>query len=192
MSPDDWKDAWRPMLQATGRDFAVDSPEVWGEPIEAGALLRYLEPLEFDCTLHSDARQARRLGHAGIVVPMTALASFALPLMWRPGDPPLFPAAERNAAPVRSPVQGILFGLEPATTHFLAVGSDADYFQPALVGDRLCRRGARLLSCTPRQTRIGRGAFIEWETEIINQRRERLALLRTTFYRYNRTHEGDR
>lgn len=28
-------------------------------------------------------------------------------------------------------------------------------------------------------------AFISWQTEVINQRRERVALLRTTFFRYN-------
>lgn len=77
------------------------------------------------------------------------------------------------------------FGLEPPTTHFFGVDAEADYLLPVVVGDRLCRRGALLLSCKPKETRVGQGAFISWQTEVINQRRERVALLRTTFFRYN-------
>ena len=49
----------------------------------------------------------------------------------------------------------------------------------------MSRRGALLLSCMPKQTRVGRGAFICWQSEIIDQRRNVLARLRTTFFRYN-------
>ncbi len=175
------------MIEAVGRDFDQGHAECWGETIEAGAVRRYIEPLELDCGLHSDAAFARAHGHDGITVPFTALASFALPLMWRPGDPALFTDARRDAQPRVTHSAGLLTGLEPPTTHFFAVESDADFFQPAVVGDRLCRRGALLLSCTPKQTRVGRGAFICWQSEIINQRRERLARLRTTFFRYNPT-----
>lgn len=185
-----WAAAWQPMVQAVGREFGDGRPEVWGETIQAVAVLRYLEPLELDCALHSDADAARAHGHAGITVPYTALASFAMPLMWRPGDPPLFVDATRDAQPVRSYVGGVSFGLEPPTSNFFAVDSDADFLKPALVGDRLCRRGALLLSCTPKETRLGRGAFIRYQTEVINQQRELLARLRTTFYRYNPAQAG--
>lgn len=180
-----WTTAWQPMIEAVGRDFGEGQPEHWSETIEASAVRRYIEPLELDCGLHSDAAFARAHGHGGITVPFTALASFALPLLWRPGDPPLFTDAQRNAQPRVSHSVGLLTGLEPPTTHFFAVESDADFFQPALVGDRLCRRGALLLSCRPKQTRVGRGAFICWQSEIINERRELLARLRTTFFRYS-------
>ena len=50
---------------------------------------------------------------------------------------------------------------------------------------RISRHGAKLLSCTPKQTRLGRGAFMVWQTEVINERRELLARLRTTMFRYN-------
>ncbi len=165
----DWRDAWQPMIAAVGRDFDEGQPEKWGEVIEESAIRRYVEPLELDAT----------------AVPFTALASFALPLLWRAGDPPLFTDDGRDAQPRVSNVNGLLTGLEPPTTHFFAVESDADFFQAAVVGDRLCRRGAVLLSCTPKQTRVGQGAFICWQSEIINARRELLARLRTTFFRYN-------
>ena len=70
--------------------------------------------------------------------------------------------------------QPLRFGLEPPTTHFFGVDAEADYLLPVVVGDRLCRRGALLLSCKPKETRVGQGAFISWQTEVINQRRERV------------------
>lgn len=172
----DWTELWRPMVAAVGRDFAGTGPELWGEVIEAGAVRRYLEPLEMSQADDPDGEP---------ILPSTALASFALPLLWRPGDLPLFQSDQRDAQPRITHVAGVLTGLEPPTTHFFAVESDADYLGVARVGDRLCRRGALLLSCKPRQTRVGRGAFVCWQSEIINQRRELLARLRTTFFRYN-------
>lgn len=177
--------AWQPMVDAVGRDFGAGRPEVWGETIEAGMVRRYIEPLELDCAIHSDRESARALGYGDVVVPSTAIASLALPLLWRPGDAPLFTDAARHAQPARSFVGGVTFGLEPPTTHFFGVDAEADYLQPVVVGDRLCRRGALLLACRPKQARPGRGAFISWQTEVINQRREPVALLRTTFFRYN-------
>lgn len=186
MNPgDDWPAAWQPMQDAVGRDFAREQDRVWGEVIEAGAVRRYLEPLEFSCALHDDAAVARAHGHADLVVPFTALATFAMPLMWRSGDAPLFIESARDAQPARTTVGGVACALEPPTTHFFAVSSDADFIHPALVGQRISRHGAKLLSCTPKQTRLGRGAFMVWQTEVINDRRELLARLRTTMFRYN-------
>ena len=181
----DWTHAWQPMVDAVGRDFGEGRTEVWGETIEASMVRRYIEPLELDSKLHSDAAFARAHGYADIVVPSTAIASFAMPLLWNPGDSPLFDDAARDAQPTRSHIGGVRFGLEPPTTHFFGVDAEADYLLPVVVGDRLCRRGALLLSCKPKETRVGQGAFISWQTEVINQRRERVALLRTTFFRYN-------
>ena len=53
-----------------------------------------------------------------------------------------------------------------------------------MVGDRLSRRGNLLLSCTPKETSVGRGAFLVWQSEVRNQRGELVARLRNTTYRY--------
>ena len=164
----DWAHAWQPMVDAVGRDFGEGRTEVWGETIEASMVRRYIEPLELDSKLHSDAAFARAHGYADIVVPSTAIASFAMPLLWNPGDSPLFDDAARDAQPTRSHIGGVRFGLEPPTTHFFGVDAEADYLLPVVVGDRLCRRGALLLSCKPKETRVGQGAFISWQTEVIN------------------------
>lgn len=181
----DWQAAWQPMVDAVGRDFGARLPEVWGEPIEAGAVARYLEPLELASPIHHDAAVARSLGYRDIVVPYTALMTFSLPLMWRPGDAPLFDKDGRDAMPARNPLGGARCGLEPPITNSFATGWDTDFLQPAVVGDRIRRRGLLLQGCRPKQTRVGRGAFINWQSEIINDRHELLARLRTTLFLYN-------
>ncbi|WP_200126736.1 hypothetical protein [Salicibibacter cibarius] len=46
---EDWKKDWRPMMDAVGLDFS-DGEKTWGaDPVEKGAIRRFLEPLEFDC-----------------------------------------------------------------------------------------------------------------------------------------------
>lgn len=189
-APEDWMAQWQPMVQAIGTDFEADAPLVWGERIDAAMVARYLEPLEFDCALHADAAVARALGHADVVVPDTALVSMSLPLMWRPGDRALFTTDGRNDLPDRASLAGRRCGLEPPTAHTFAVQWDMDFLQPAVVGDRLCRRGLLLVSCTPKQTRMGRGAFITCQSEIINERHEVLARIRSTLYRFD-SHPGE-
>ena len=42
----DWKAEWQPVVDAVGDDFA-DGAVTWGgDPVERGAIRRYLEPLE--------------------------------------------------------------------------------------------------------------------------------------------------
>lgn len=172
------------MVEAVGREFD-DAPLVFrADRIEASAVRRYLEPLEFDCALHHDAVFARRHGYADIVVPTSALSTFAMAPMWEPGES-LFTSEERNAQPHKSAVTGIRTGLEPPTSGYFATNYDVEYLRPALVGDRLARRGAKLLACEPKETRVGRGAFLTWQSEIVNDRLEVVARLCTTFFRYN-------
>lgn len=182
---DDWQVSWQPMLDAVGRDFSADHPTIWGEVIDRTAISRFLEPLELECALHWDDAAARARGHPSIVVPVSALTSMAVPLWWRPGDPPLFSSDERDAKADRSPLTVGLCGIEPPTTHIFAVRWDMDFLRPAYLGDRLGRCGLKLVSCKPKQLRVGRGAFIELESKIINQDEETVVLVRNTVFRYN-------
>lgn len=187
---DPWQAAWQPMIDAVGTQFDTGPIEFGADAVERGAIRRYLEPLEFDCPLHEDPDAARALGHADVVVPTSALASFALRPMRRPGQV-LFPRAERDAQPDSDALRWITAPLEPPTLGYFATRFDAEYLRPAIVGDRLARHGAKLLACVPKQTQVGRGAFLTWESEILNQRHETVARLTTTFYRYN-PHPGSR
>ena len=183
MAEEDWQATWQPMVEAVGRDFAPDEV-VWGaDPIEASAVRRYLEPLEFDCPLHYDEAAARAHGYDGVVAPNTSLLTFALPALWQPGEA-IFASAERDAQPTRSPVTGRRTALEPPTTGYFATDFEMDYLRPVVVGDRIGRRGARLVACAPKETTVGRGAFLTWESEMVNQRGEVVARLRLGTYRY--------
>jgi hypothetical protein len=181
---DDWARAWQPMIDAVGRQFDERPPLFVADTVEASAVRRYLEPLEFDCALHYDREAARAHGYDDIVVPTSALPTFAFAPMWRPGEV-LFTSADRNAQPASSAVTGVRTSLEPPTTGYFATTYDVEYLRAVVVGDRLLRRGAKLIACVPKETKVGRGAFITWESEIINQRHEVVARLQTTFFRYN-------
>lgn len=181
---EDWQAAWQPMVAAVGRDFDPWPHEFTADVVERGAIRRWLEPLEFDCALHYDPEAARAQGHADVLVPTSALPTFTLPPMWRPGET-LFTSAERNAQPAAGALGGVQTGLEPPTTGFFATDIAYDYLLPVVAGDRLRRRGARLLGCSPKETSVGRGAFITWEADFINQREEVVAHTQATFFRYN-------
>jgi acyl dehydratase len=183
-SPDEWKMAWQPMIDAVGRDFDEQPPVFIADPIDRSAIRRYLEPLEFDCPLHYDLDVARAHGYSDIVVPASALPTFALPPMWRPGVV-LFTSDDRDAQPASSAVSGIQTGLEPPTTGYFATNYEVVYLRAVIVGDRLRKKGARLVECQPKETKVGRGAFLTWESELVNQRSEPVMRSRATFFRYN-------
>ncbi|OYD60224.1 UNVERIFIED_ORG: MaoC dehydratase-like protein [Burkholderia sp. CF145] len=181
---DSWKDDWRPMIAAIGRDFDDRPPVFVADRIEVSAVRRWLEPLEFDCALHYDPDVARMHGYKDIVVPTSALPTFALEPMWNPGDV-LFVSDERDAQPSKSAVSGIRCELEPPTTGYFATDIDIEYLLPVTVGDRLLKRGALLVACEPKSTKVGCGAFITWQSELINERLDVVARTRTTVFRYN-------
>jgi acyl dehydratase len=59
-----------------------------------------------------------------------------------------------------------------------------DMLAPVVVGDRLARVGNRLVACVPKETRVGRGAFMTWESEVHNQRGQVVLRTRNCTYRY--------
>jgi len=72
----------------------------------------------------------------------------------------------------------------PHTTAAFATDIEIEYHEPPVVGDRLTVKGRELISCLPRETRVGRGAFMVWERRVVNQRGDLVALLRNGGYRY--------
>jgi MaoC dehydratase-like protein len=184
---EDWKQAWQPLIDAVGTDFGGDA-EVWGaDEVEKGIIRRFLEPLEFDCPLHYDEGTAQNYGYRNILAPYSSVLSLAIPPLWSPGKQ-IWTSAERNAQPAYSPVASssneAMQKLVPRTPGFFATDIEIDYLQPVVVGDRVRMRGRKLISCEPKETRVGRGAFIVWESEILNQRGEPVARMRTGMYQY--------
>jgi N-terminal half of MaoC dehydratase len=184
MMDEDWKQAWQPVVAAVGRDFGEGRLMTGADEVSAATIRRYLEPLEFDCALHYDTEVARAHGYADVIAPNTSIQTFSLPPMWQPGEN-IFKRAERNAQPEPSSLAGFRAPMEPPTTGYFATDYAVEYLLPVTVGDRLHRRGAKLAECLPRETKMGRGAFLTWESEICNQRNEVVARTRTTWLRYN-------
>lgn len=185
---DDWKAAWQPVIDAVGTDFGEDA-EIWGaDEVEKGFIRRFLEPLEFDCPLHYDKTVAEQYGYSDILAPCSSLMSLALPPLWRPGRR-IWTSAERNAQPAYSPVASsnneAMQKILPDAPGFFATDLEIDYLRPVVVGDRVRTRGRKLLSCVPKETSVGRGAFLTWESEILNQRGELVARTRLGVYLYD-------
>lgn len=187
----DWKNDWKEVIEAVGRDFSDGEPRYGVDRIEMSALRRYLEPLEFDCALYYDADIAREHGYPDVIVPYTAAMSWAIPAMWRPGDPPLFTDASRDAQPARSPINNQNFPLGPVTTGFFATDIEFEFVRAMTIGERVGRRGQRLVSCTPKETAVGRGAFLVWESEMVDEAGEVVSRMRTGTYAYVPKAESD-
>ncbi len=184
---EEWKHTWQPLMDAVGTEFGSDA-EVWGADfVEKGIIRRFLEPLEFDCPLHYDQATAQHYGYRDILAPYSSVLSSAIPALWSPGQR-IWTSAERNAQPAASPVASsqsdAMHQLMPPSPGFFATDIEIDYLQPVVVGDRVRMRGRKLLSCVPKETSVGRGAFIVWESEILNQHGEPVARLRTGMYLY--------
>jgi hypothetical protein len=166
-----WQEEWQPVVDAVGRDF-LDGDVTWGgDPVEGGAIRRYLEPLELDCSLHTDRSVARAAGFEDVTMPYTGVMPWTLPAAWTPGEV-LFDSDDRDAQPVRSAINDSGLGIGPRTTGFFGTDVEIDFLRPVVAGERLGRRGKRLLSCRPKETSVGRGAFMTWESEVVSDRGE--------------------
>jgi hypothetical protein len=181
----DWQSAWQPMVDAVGTVFG-DGAVVYGaDPVEPGLVRRYVEPLEFGSALHHDPEVARAHGYPDVIAPYTSLLMFCVPPLWSPGDPPVFTTAGRDAQPARSPVAERRPRLQPATSEYFATDMEMDFVRPVAVGERVGRRRSQLLvSCLPKETRVGRGAFLVWQSDVVDGEGAVLARVRTGVYSY--------
>lgn len=177
-----WAEAWQPVIDAVGTDLGWDTPGA--DAVEPGAVRRFCEVLELGCPLHHDADAARAAGYDDIVAPVSSLLTFTIRPLWEPGGLPTFTTAGPDAQPATKSFGPKSLGVEPTTSAGFATDYDLDVIEPVVVGDRLHRHGYRLVGCVPKQTSVGRGAFLTWESEIRNQHGRPAARTRSTEYRY--------
>jgi acyl dehydratase len=180
----DWQASWQPLMAVVGRDFGPGGIRWGADCIEAGAIRRYLEPLEIDCPLHDDADVARACGHEAIIAPYTAVPSLSTVACWQPGTV-LFTRAGRDAQPDIKSLQPPLPPQAPAFSGYFATDMEVDFVRPVHVGERIGRSGRRLLACQPKATRVGRGAFCTVEIDIVSDRGDLVLRMRTTLFCYN-------
>lgn len=182
---EEWMKAWQPMIDSIGKDFKKGVKTAGADIVEKGAVRRFLEPLEFNSPLHYDKATAIQNGYDDIIAPYSSLLTWTLPPHWKPGTK-TFTNAERNAQPDYNPLSDIDTGdIAPKTTGFFATDIEIDYIRPIITGDRLTRIGEVLLSCVPKETQVGRGAFMIWESEVYNQLDDLIAKVRIGTYSYN-------
>lgn len=180
---DDWKEEWQPVVDAIGRDF-LDGAITWGgDRVEPGAIRRYLEPLELDCALHTDADVAREAGFADVTMPWTGVIAWTLPAAWRPGET-LFDSDDRDAQPVHTAINNADMPLGPRTTGFFGTDIEVDFEREVVAGERIGRRGRTLVACTPKETGVGRGAFMTWESDIVTDAGDLVGRIRIGTYAY--------
>lgn len=180
-----WEAEWQPVIDQIGETIGA-----WrwasSDVIEPAMIRRYCEVLEFDCPLYHDEEVARAHGHDGLIAPATAAVPFSLPPVWNPGEEPAFPDASRDAQPRFSVIVGIDVPNAPKTTGFFATDIEADYIRPAKVGERLHQTALKLLACSPKETKVGRGAFMTFENEMRTVDDDDLiALNRISTFSYN-------
>ncbi len=180
---EDWESAWRPALDAVGRDFGEGVALTGVDDIEAGQVRRFTEPLEFDCPLHTDAAVARAHGYPGIIAPYSGLATWTSTGVWLAGEDAAYTDDDRDAQPRLRPGARFPY-IGPPTDAGFATDVTYTYERPFLVGDRLSVRGPTLLAVTPKQTKVGRGAFLTWESTVHDRDGALVATMRFGMYRY--------
>jgi hypothetical protein len=181
---DDWKAGWAPVIAQIGTDLSDGKVRYGADAVEPGAIRRYLEPLEFDCPLHYSAEVAREYGFADVTAPYTAASTFTAAAVWRPGEA-VFTSDARNAQPARVSVKPAFPPGAPPVTGYFATDIETEYLRAVVAGERLGRRGNRLVACTPKETKVGRGAFVTFESEIVDQKGLVVSRMRASLFLYN-------
>ena len=183
---DDWEQAWQALIDAVGTDFSPTATSVAIDQIERGAIRKYVEPLEMDCPIFYDEDVARAHGYEGIPAPTSGISQTWIETgVWTPQRELAWPTDDRDAPPPRSPApEGAIPPPVPETTAAFATDIEIEYHKDAYVGDRLTNSGNRLISCVPKQTSVGRGAFQILESYVHNQDGELIATVRRGLYSY--------
>jgi hypothetical protein len=182
---ENWEDEWQPLVDAVGREFGDGSVVFGADAVEPGSVRRFVEPLELNSPLHYDREVARAYGYPDVIAPYTQIMSYSIPAMWNPGETTLYDDPEPDAQPARSPINNQDMPLGPKTTGFFATDISMDFVRPLAVGERVGRRGRKLVACSPKETSMGRGAFLTWESELVTDSGEVVAFVRTGSYAYN-------
>ena len=179
---DDWESAWQDLIANVGKDYGNGVVHTAADVVEASAVRRYLEPLEFDCPLHYDRPTAAGQGYKEIVAPYSGLMTWLSRGVWLPGDEPVWTDPARDAQP---PSRGLTFPTPgPDTDSIFQTDVEHEFARAVVVGDRLSATGMRLVSCTPKETKVGRGAFNTWEIDVMDSDGLAVATIRATCYFY--------
>lgn len=177
---------WADLEAAIGQDFSGGEERTGADLVEWSGIRRFCEPLELDCPLHYDEGVAKSHGYRGVVLPVSAVNStYTAPPVWKPGDLTRWDVKDAHATFRRDPAPNAPPLPMPPTTAGFATDIEIEYLEPVCAGDRLTVKGRKLVSVNVRETSVGFGAFMVFESRIYNQRGELVAVQRNGSYSYN-------
>lgn len=183
------KYTWDDTVKAIGKDFTGGKDRMAQETIETFAVARLCEVWEIGSPIYWHKDAAKQAGYGNVVVPWSSTQqTFTNSSFWRPGEPTRFPmSSEKDAsASDPSPAQETEDVLPmPPHTNSVRTDMEIEFFEPVCVGDRLTSRGDKVVNVRPRKTRIGFGAFVNWESLVYNQRGALVARVVRGSYSYN-------
>ena len=169
------------------RGVSIEEVEKWigrelttivgGDEATSSDIRRRLEVYGFDCPLHYDPEVAKQHGYRDITAPATMVITFSLPTYWEPGDPGPH-SGENPLMPLFS-----VADLPSHGTRGIVTDVDVEYLEPVYPGDRISC-AATMTKVVPKQTRIGKGAFITAQTVYRKQTGEVVAIENLTSFSY--------
>jgi len=169
-------------LEETSKWLGRELPSTGVDEVSRSDIRRKLEVYCFDCPLHYDDDVAQAHGYRAIPAPVVMTGLWSMGPHWAPGQPPLFPPGDSESRLPGAP-EGETHVPMPFARNVQA-GSETEYFEPVYPGDRL--HGVRkLVEITPKQTRLGNGAFFTFEGRHWKQTGELVSASRSTGYRYD-------
>ncbi|MET0734544.1 MAG: MaoC family dehydratase N-terminal domain-containing protein [Microbacterium sp.] len=180
----EWMSAWDALIAQVGTQ--IDSGVRWGpDPVEAGAVRRYLDPIELDCELHTDRDAARAHGYPDIIAPYTAVWSLLFEPL-RPGGAPLYGSDDRDAPALSGPGVGDdHFDAAPPTERTVGASISMEFARPLVVGERVGAGPRTVVACVPKETRLGRGAFVTFERDVVVGTGEAVCTIRSEIFLYD-------
>ena len=186
---------WDDTIAAIGQDFSDGRELVAQEAIAYNDVVRYCEPWEIGNPLYWDEEVAKQAGYRGVVVPWSAIKqTFSYGGFWRTGEPTRFLVQGDTNANANTSISSpeAREAPRPLTTQGFFTNMKLEYFEPVVVGDRLTKRGNKLVGVRPRKTAVGDGAFTDRESEWYNQRGELVARGVEGGYAFNPTPPEER
>lgn len=184
---DDWERAWDPCRDLLGVDLLSGQSVAAVDSIEESTVRRYCESLEFDFPLFFDAPLARDYGYTSCLAPTSGVSqAWTHTGIWKTGQATGYPRPDRDAPIAMGPgpmLNQVDVGA-PSTTATINAELSVEHFASACVGDRLYTSELILSSVVPKETSVGRGAFLTFTHCVRNQRQELVAVVERKSYRY--------
>ncbi len=185
---------WEDTAKHIGEDYSGGIIMTADERVDKTMLSRYCEPAEIGNLTYWDEGVARMAGYRSQVVPWAAVKEVpTYSGLWRPGQETRFPLDAdvdfQSQLAARQPSAG--GPPVPPTNAGFFTDMSIEFFEPVVLGDRLTTMGRELHHVTPRETRVGIGAFLGYTTSYFNQDGQLVAKATQGNYSFTRKAEED-